>query len=415
MRLNVPAFPLYLVFRSLNAFAFALVLTYELAHHTVTLGLSAFQLVLVGVVLESMTFLFEIPTGVFADLVSRRLSVILGLTLSGLGFMAEILIPTFAAVLAAQVLWGIGFTFYSGAESAWIVDEIGVDRAHNAFVWATQASLALTIAGTLCGALLSSISISLPVILGASIMLGLGAGLWFTMSEAGFQPEPRSAQRPIMGQILQPVGDTLRLVRVHPLLGIILALGMCIGASLGGFDRLYTRHLLGHLTSLRWASLEAVTWLGVTNTIVSVLSLIGTELIRRRHRLTDQRVIMRVLFGLYCGMIVGSFAFALSGAALPAIVGFCLSQSLRNVSRPLLLLWINQNAEKQNRATVISSYWQANAFGQISGSPFLGWIGAAVSLRAALGVGTILYLGTLPLLLMAQRRWRRHTQDRQPG
>jgi hypothetical protein len=43
--------------RSMNAFAFALVLTYELAYHTITLGLNPFQLVVVGVVLESMTFL----------------------------------------------------------------------------------------------------------------------------------------------------------------------------------------------------------------------------------------------------------------------------------------------------------------------------------------------------------------------
>jgi predicted MFS family arabinose efflux permease len=87
-----------------------------------------------------------------------------------------------------------------------------------------------------------------------------------------------------------------------------------------------------------------------------------------------------------------------------------LSQSLRNVSRPLLLLWISQNAERQNRATVISTYWQANALGQVAGSPVLGWVGSAVSVRAALGLGALLYIGTLPLLALAQRRWRRHSE-----
>jgi len=50
---------LYVLMRSVGAFASALVLTYELAYHTVVVGLNPFQLVLVGVVLESMTFLFE--------------------------------------------------------------------------------------------------------------------------------------------------------------------------------------------------------------------------------------------------------------------------------------------------------------------------------------------------------------------
>lgn len=72
--------------RSVSAFASALVLTYELAYHTIVVGLNPLQLVLVGVVLESMTVLFEIPTGVVADLYSRRLSVILGFFLPVLAF-----------------------------------------------------------------------------------------------------------------------------------------------------------------------------------------------------------------------------------------------------------------------------------------------------------------------------------------
>ncbi|MCG8352894.1 MAG: hypothetical protein MI924_34450 [Chloroflexales bacterium] len=140
------------------------------------------------------------------------------------------------------------------------------------------------------------------------------------------------------------------------------------------------------------------------NSIVAVGSLIGTEIIRRRYQTTDQQVVMQLLIGLYSSMIVGSFVFALSGAFVIAIAGFYLSQTLRNVSRPLLLLWVNLNAEKHIRATVISTYWQANAFGQVAGSPVLGWLGSVISIRFALSIGTLTYIGTLPLLLMAQRR-----------
>ncbi|MCG8352893.1 MAG: hypothetical protein MI924_34445 [Chloroflexales bacterium] len=232
MRAIANPYVLYIGMRSVNAFAFALVLTYELAYHTVIIGLTPFQLVLVGVVLESMTLIFEIPTGIFADLVSRRLSVILGIMLTGAGFMLEILIPSFATVILAQVLWGIGFTFYSGAEAAWIVDEVGLERAHAAFLRATQLSQVLTIAGTLCGALLAAISISVPVIVGASLLLALGVSLWFTMSETGFEPAARSAQHRHWAQLLQPVRDSARLVRIHPLLWMILLLGAPLACML---------------------------------------------------------------------------------------------------------------------------------------------------------------------------------------
>ena len=48
--------------------------------------LDAFQLVLVGTVQETSCFLFEMPTGVVADLYSRRRSVLIGMFLYGLGF-----------------------------------------------------------------------------------------------------------------------------------------------------------------------------------------------------------------------------------------------------------------------------------------------------------------------------------------
>lgn len=65
-------------------------------------------------------FLAELPTGVVADLVSRRLSIIIGLLLIGPACLLQAAVPTFAAVLATQVLWGIGYPFISGALQAWI-------------------------------------------------------------------------------------------------------------------------------------------------------------------------------------------------------------------------------------------------------------------------------------------------------
>src|SRR6478609_6976383 len=85
-------------------------------------------MVLVGTVLEATTFLFEVPTGVVADLVSRRLSVIIGFLLTGLAFVVEGGIATFAAALLGNVVWGIGYTFVSGALQAWITDEVGPEH-----------------------------------------------------------------------------------------------------------------------------------------------------------------------------------------------------------------------------------------------------------------------------------------------
>ena len=96
---------------------------FSIVYHLEVVQLDAFQLVLVGTVLETSCFLFEIPTGVVADLYSRRRSVLIGMFLYGLGFLMEGALPWFAPVLLAQVVWGCGDTFITGALEAWIASE----------------------------------------------------------------------------------------------------------------------------------------------------------------------------------------------------------------------------------------------------------------------------------------------------
>ena len=81
-----------------------------MVYYVKDVGLSPLQMVLVGTTLEVACFLFEVPTGIVADLYSRRLSIIIGFTLIGAGFLLQGLVPAFIAILAAQVLWGIGYS-----------------------------------------------------------------------------------------------------------------------------------------------------------------------------------------------------------------------------------------------------------------------------------------------------------------
>jgi DHA3 family tetracycline resistance protein-like MFS transporter len=93
-------------------------------------GLTPVQLILVGTALEISAFVFEVPTGIVADVYSRRLSIIIGYVLMGLGFLVEGFFPAFLPILLAQIIWGLGYTFTSGATQAWITDEIGEDDAN---------------------------------------------------------------------------------------------------------------------------------------------------------------------------------------------------------------------------------------------------------------------------------------------
>src|SRR5262245_46697318 len=75
----------------LHRVAFTLLLVYQVQ----TAHLSPFELVVVGTVMEATCFLAEVPTGIVADLYSRRLSVLIGAFVVGAGILVQAAFPAF--------------------------------------------------------------------------------------------------------------------------------------------------------------------------------------------------------------------------------------------------------------------------------------------------------------------------------
>jgi MFS transporter, DHA3 family, tetracycline resistance protein len=96
--------------------------------------------VLAGTALEVAYFAFEIPTGIVADTYGRRLSIIAGVTGLGLGFVATGLANGVWLVLGAAAFMGFTWTFKSGADEAWVTDEVGVENAGRSFQAGAQAA-----------------------------------------------------------------------------------------------------------------------------------------------------------------------------------------------------------------------------------------------------------------------------------
>ena len=109
------AYPVYLGIKGTFALFFMLWATVASVYRIEEVGLDPLRLVLLGTALEVAVLVFEVPIGVLADTYGRRRSVIMGFLLMGSGFALEGAIPTFAAVLVAQAVWGVGYTFISGA------------------------------------------------------------------------------------------------------------------------------------------------------------------------------------------------------------------------------------------------------------------------------------------------------------
>lgn len=414
------AYRIYLVYQGVSSFLFSLVFTYNLVYHTTVANLNALQLVLVGTILETSVFLFEIPTGIVADVYSRRLSVIIGVVLIGLGFLVEGALPLFWTIALAQVLWGLGYTFTSGASQAWISDEIGEERAGAAFLRGSQVGQTGGLAGLLLSMTLAKIRINLPILTGGALFLGLAFYLARTMPENGFEPTP-PAQRETWKHMTATFRSGLEMIRLRPALITILAIGLVYGLYSEAYDRLWVKHLLDDL-SLGSAALpilntiDPVIWFGFLNLSASLLGIAATGWVSRRligeNRaanpgsgnlrldLSSHRGAAFSLLLLTLGLILGLLAFALTGWLWMAVGAFWLISVTRTLIGPIYTTWVNQRLDSRVRATVLSMSSQVDAIGQIVGGPLLGLAGSVLSVRAALAAAGLVLS---PVLLLYRR------------
>lgn len=379
----------YLILQGAMALFLEMIFTASSIYQVSVVRLDPLQLVLVGTTLEASVFVFEIPTGIVADAYSRRLSILLGIAMMGLGFIIEGSIPRFDAILVSQFIWGVGYTFTSGATQAWISDEIGEERAGSAFLRGAQMENVGGLVGIAIGALIGSIAINLPIVAGGVMLVGLAAFFSFTMAERGFRPVPRE-NRNSFQHMLEILRRGIVMTRQRPALLTILLCGAIHGAFSEGFDRLWTAHLLNDTLIPTIGNFQPVVWFAAMR-IVSLLAGVGIiQLAQSRLDTTRPAPIARALLvvsAIICASVVG---FALMRDFIIAAALYVSIQVARSLVSPIYNAWVNQRLDSQARATILSMSSQADALGQIAGGPAVGLIGSLVSITAAIATSGVI-------------------------
>ncbi len=379
---KLPADTVYLIMRAVSSLFSEMAFTVSGVYLVLVVGLNPLQLVLVGTVLETAVFLCEVPTGVVADVYSRRLSIIIGIFLIGAGFVLWGAIPLFGTVLLAQALWGVGYTFTSGADAAWVADEVGEDRVPRLYLRGAQAGLLGGLIGTLISVGLASIRLNLPIVLAGGLFMVLGLFLGLVMPEDGFVRVPEE-RRTSWQKMWRTFTSGTRTVRARPVLITILGIGALYGMSREAFDRLWEVHLLRNFSFPALGQFQLVVWFGIINVGIIILSLVATEVVRRRLETTRYVAVVRMLLVIDGLLIAAVITFGLAHRFALALLAFWAAHVLRNMNAPLYTAWLNRGLDPSVRATVLSMGSQAHALGEIVEGPLLGAVATARSVRTA--------------------------------
>jgi MFS family permease len=186
------------------------------------LHLSPLQLVLMGTAMEAAVFLFEIPTGVVADTYSRRLSLVIGYLGTGAAWVAVGLVSAPWLIIALWGFWGFAYTFTSGAEQAWITDEVGVGRVGGIFLRGARFGQAGAVVGLLIQVAVGTLSLRAGVVLGGVFTLGCGVAAALFMPETGFVRRPREERASALAELRTTAARGGRYARAQRIIMLLI-------------------------------------------------------------------------------------------------------------------------------------------------------------------------------------------------
>lgn len=356
--------------------------------------------------------LCDIPTGVVADVWGRRTSYLLGtLTLSGSTFLYwllwEMKAPFWSWAIVSMLL-GLGFTFFSGAVEAWLVDALHYANYSGALevvigcgqMVSGAAMLGGSVAG---GAIAQATSLGVPFLIRGVVLLAMFAVAHRLMHDVGFTPPGSKSVRHATREVFD--ASLTYGLRSPPVRWVMLAAPFASGVGIYTFYALQP-YLLG-----LYGNHRAYGVAGLAAAIVAAAQIIGGYFAARFRRLFRRRTTALILGALLNAGILA--ALGLTHAFWLALVLLAAWAMVFAAEMPIRQAYLNATIPSHQRATVLSFASSMGSSGGVVIQPALGTAADAYGYATSLVLGGAIQLLSAPLLYLSRRE--RATADLATG
>ncbi len=355
--------------------------------------------------------IFEVPTGVVADTRGRRFSFMLGaatLLVSTLAYllMWQIQAP-FIGWAFASILLGLGFTFFSGATEAWLVDALTVTgfdgNLETVFGRGQTIAGVAMLTGSVLGGVIAQLStLGTPYVLRA-IMLGVAlVAAFFFMRDLGFKPKTDVSTADAVRDVAR--GSIDGGLRNRPVRWLMLAAPFTGGVGFYAFYAMqpYLLELYGDPNAYSIAGLAAAIVAGAQ--IVGGLSV---PIVRRFFSLRTNALLLFIALDslMLVGLAVVGFNHSDLGmsAFYLAIVLLILWALFGAIAGPIRQAFLNGVIPGEQRATVLSFDSLMGSIGGTVAQPLLGRVADTSGYAASYLVSGVISALALPFVFMARR------------
>jgi MFS family permease len=334
-------------------------------------GLTNFEAFAANACFTAGMVIFEIPTGVVADHWGRRASFLCGtLTLAVTTALYVLLWQLHSAFVwwaLVSALIGLGFTFFSGATDAWLVDALSAcqfeGHLEGVFSRAQVIAGALTLGGSVAGGYLAQLTnLGVPYLVRVAILVGMFILAIILMNDLGFTPT-RGHRR--WAEVKKIVNSSVEHgLRVPAVRAIMLA-----GMFVGGIDLYVYYALQPHLLNL-WGDQQAYGIAGLVAALLAGAQIVGGLLTPRIRSAFKRRTSALLVLGILATamlVLIGLISYFWVVIVLIALWGLVGSAAL-----PIRRAYLNGMIPSQQRATILSFDSLINSAGGIVAQPVLG-------------------------------------------
>ncbi|NTW40147.1 MAG: MFS transporter [Cellulomonadaceae bacterium] len=346
--------------------------------------------------------LFEIPTGVVADGWGRRTSYLAGtlvLAASTLAYVAlwQVRGPFWAWALVS-VLIGLGFTFFSGAVEAWLVDALRfagyTGSLEHVFGRGQVVSGVGMLAGSVGGGYLAQVtSLGVPFVVRAGLLVVMFVVAAVFMRDLGFAPDRTVPAREAVRVIVTTSVE--HGLRNPPVRWLMLSGAFTAGVGIYAFYALqpFLLALYGDPSAYGIAGLAAAGYAGA--------QVLGGLVAPRVRGLFARRTSVLLL-----GTALGASLLAVLGVVtgfVPAVVLLVVWCGAQATVAPVRQAYLNDLVPSAQRATVLSFDSLVASSGGVVLQPALGRAADVWGYGPSYVVGGAVQLLALPLLALSRR------------
>lgn len=345
---------------------------------------------------------FEVPTGVVADTYGRRISYLLGAATLLVSTVLYLVMwytdaPFWGWALSSAVI-GLGFTFFSGAVEAWLVDALTFTNYEGSleamFAKGQTVFGTAMLIGSISGGLLAQVTnLGVPYIVRAALLLITIAVAAAAMRDLGFTPDHDTSPMHAVRKIVKASVDNG--LRNRPIRWLMLAAPFTAGVGAYAFYAMqpYLLELFGDPDAFGIAGLAAA--------IVAGAQVVGGLIVPVIRRLFSRRTSV-----LMVATAVGALSLLIIGAtnsfwvAVVLLVAWAVAFS---ASMPVRQAYVNELIPSEQRATVLSFDALMGSAGGVVAQPALGRAADVYSYSATYLISAVIQALAIPFIALSRR------------